>query len=211
MRRMDGVDAKRVWIDDRNAIFRRGMVSCLSAEGFVVVGESSALIPEPALQQMDILVFDLDEVGLQRPLELARGVSARLVAIAGAGSEEALVDAIEAGLAGLLIRADVTPQALVSCLRAVASGNGSVSPRLLASLLDGPSWEAKRGRVARQLSSRELSVLQLLGEGGSTREIARDLCYSEKTVKNIVHDVLLKMDCRTRAHAVALATRQGLI
>jgi DNA-binding CsgD family transcriptional regulator len=37
------------------------------------------------------------------------------------------------------------------------------------------------------------------------------LCFSERTVKNIVHDVLMKLNCRNRAHAVAMATRQGVI
>jgi DNA-binding NarL/FixJ family response regulator len=61
------------------------------------------------------------------------------------------------------------------------------------------------------LAGREVSVLRLLAEGESTREIAENLSYSERTVKNIVHDLLMKLDCRTRAHAVALATRQGVI
>ena len=54
-------------------------------------------------------------------------------------------------------------------------------------------------------------MLRLLSKGESTRQIAEDLCYSEKTVKNIVHDVLVRMNCRNRAQAVALATERGLI
>ena len=54
-------------------------------------------------------------------------------------------------------------------------------------------------------------MLALLAEGSDTKEIAGRLSYSERTVKNIVHDLLVKMNCRTRAHAVALATRQGVI
>ena len=66
-------------------------------------------------------------------------------------------------------------------------------------------------RGAGDLTDRELGVLRLLSKGESTRQIAEDLCYSEKTVKNIVHDVLVRMNCRNRAQAVALATRRGLI
>ena len=51
----------------------------------------------------------------------------------------------------------------------------------------------------------------MLADGESTRGIAQRLNYSERTVKNIVHDLLAKMGCRTRAHAVALAARQGVI
>ena len=62
-----------------------------------------------------------------------------------------------------------------------------------------------------QLSQREHQVLRLLADGESTRGIAQRLNYSERTVKNIVHDLLVKLDCRTRAHAVALAATRGVI
>jgi DNA-binding NarL/FixJ family response regulator len=62
-----------------------------------------------------------------------------------------------------------------------------------------------------QLTSRELAVLRMLADGEVTRGIAQQLNYSERTVKNIVRDALIKLNCRTRAHAVALATRRGLI
>ena len=61
------------------------------------------------------------------------------------------------------------------------------------------------------LAARELDVLRLLANGANTREMARELCYSERTVKTIVHDVLIKLACRTRAQAVALALREGVI
>ena len=61
------------------------------------------------------------------------------------------------------------------------------------------------------LSDREREVLKWLAEGSDTREIASGLCFSERTVKNVVHDILMKLNCRTRAHAVALATRSGVI
>jgi DNA-binding NarL/FixJ family response regulator len=54
-------------------------------------------------------------------------------------------------------------------------------------------------------------VLRLLAEGHDTRRIAMDLRYSERTVKNVVHDVLTKLNCRTRAQAVGVATRTGVI
>ena len=51
----------------------------------------------------------------------------------------------------------------------------------------------------------------MLADGESTRGIAERLSYSERTVKNIVRDLLVKLNCKTRAHAVALAVRQGVI
>ena len=51
----------------------------------------------------------------------------------------------------------------------------------------------------------------MLADGQSTREIAERLSYSERTVKNIVRDLLIKLNCKTRAHAVGFATRRGVI
>jgi DNA-binding CsgD family transcriptional regulator len=60
-------------------------------------------------------------------------------------------------------------------------------------------------------SDRELRVLRLLSEGCDTREIAHRLCYSERTVKNVIQDVTRRFGLRNRSHAVAFALRQGLI
>jgi DNA-binding NarL/FixJ family response regulator len=208
---MEGELLTRVWVDDVNGIFRRGLISCLEAEGFRVVGESVALVPEPRCDEIDILLFDLEEGGLQRAVKAARGTGVRLVGLARAAREETLYDAVEAGLAGFLIRSELTPSSLTGCLTAVAKGAGALPPRLLARLIDGMAKGGRRGAAAGQLANRELQVLSLLADGGDTREIAGQLCYSERTVKNIVHDTLVKMNCRTRAQAVAVATRQGFI
>ena len=65
--------------------------------------------------------------------------------------------------------------------------------------------------VEQVLTHREFDVLRLLADGSTTREIAERLSYSERTIKNIVRSLLEKLNCRTRAHAVALAARQGVV
>lgn len=59
------------------------------------------------------------------------------------------------------------------------------------------------------LAVREQRVLALLADGYITTEIADELGYAPRTVKNIVHDILTKLNARTRAHAVALAIASG--
>jgi DNA-binding NarL/FixJ family response regulator len=204
-------DEIRVWIDDRNAIFRRGLASCLSIDGFRVQGESAMLQPEPDLKDAAVMLFDPEPPQLQRAVQLAQNTEARLVAIASEPQEELLFDCLEAGLAGFLIRRELSPEVLTNSLRAVVAGNGSIPPLLLRRLIDALAKGERRGGRAGGLARRELDVLRLVADGGETREIAVTLSYSERTVKNIVHDVLTKMNCRTRAHAVALATRQGFI
>jgi DNA-binding NarL/FixJ family response regulator len=201
----------RVWLDESNVIFRRGLAGCLTAAELRVVGESANLMPAPDLDRSDVLVFEIDGSGLSTAVGLARDTDVRLVGIARSVSEEMLFHAVEAGIAGFLNRADLTPEGLVASVRAVAAGTGSIPPRLLARLFD----ELARGNGSRgsrgQLAKRELDVLRLLAGGGSTSEIAGTLNYSERTVKNIVHDALAKLNCRTRAQAVAVVARQGVI
>jgi DNA-binding NarL/FixJ family response regulator len=209
MRRVEELPP-RVWIDDRNAIFRRGIVACLTLDGFRVAGESAGLDPEPDPDRMDLLLFDLDSEGLQRAVRLTSGTGVRLVGMARVAHEEALLDGVQAGLAGFLVRGELTPAGLAGSLRAIAAGNGALPTPLLGRLLDSLARGGPRGSSG-QLAARELGVLRLLAEGDDTKDIALKLSYSERTVKNIVHDVLAKMNCRSRAHAVALATRRGVI
>jgi DNA-binding NarL/FixJ family response regulator len=207
----------RVWIDDRNPIFRLGLSACLEPPRFLVAGESAGFVPAPDLDRTDVLVFELDPGGLTTALRLAQGAeggtgkgAVRLVAIAPDVDNDLLVEAVEAGVAGALVRAEATPQALLQCLRSVAAGNGSIPTAVLGRLLARPRTGGRPGGAG-ELTGRELDVLRLLSKGQNTRQIAGDLSYSEKTVKNIVHDVLVRMNCRNRAQAVAMATRRGLI
>ncbi len=57
----------------------------------------------------------------------------------------------------------------------------------------------------------EIDVLRLLADGHDTGEIARQLSFSERTVKNVVHDVTTRLQLRNRSHAVANASREGWI
>ena len=98
---------------------------------------------------------------------------------------------------------------LLATVRAVAAGNTTLPSDLVPRLLARAAHEAGAG--SRVLSDREMAVLRLLSEGNDTCQIGDTLGYSERTVKNIVHDMLMKMNCRNRVHAVALATREGLI
>jgi DNA-binding NarL/FixJ family response regulator len=93
---------------------------------------------------------------------------------------------------------------------------GASPPDLLGRLLDqvgqtAAAVLAPRGLTFSGMTERELAVLRLLADGLDTTEIGRQLYYSERTVKNIVHDVTSRLDLRNRTHAVAYALRQGLI
>lgn len=205
----DGVErGPRVWIDDRHAIFRRGLRSLLASDGFRIAGESDSLQPAPSVDDFDVLVFDGDSTSLTWVLRVF--ASRPLVAMFASPTERQLLDAVEGGVAAVLLREAVTPRALIGSIKAAASDRTSLPRDLVPQLLEAVSQNGSKARRA-GLSEREMTVLRLLADGEGTRDMAEHLSYSERTVKNIVHDVLMKMNCRNRAHAVALATRQGLI
>ena len=70
---------------------------------------------------------------------------------------------------------------------------------------------APRGLTFTGLATRELAVLKLVADGLNTGEIAQSLAYSERTVKNVMHDITTRLHLRNRSHAVAYALRAGLI
>jgi DNA-binding NarL/FixJ family response regulator len=71
--------------------------------------------------------------------------------------------------------------------------------------------QAPGGQTFGALTQRELAVLRMVADGRSTHEIARALSYSERTIKNAIHDLVTRLQLRNRSHAVAYAVRAGLI
>jgi DNA-binding NarL/FixJ family response regulator len=198
-----------VWIDDSHAIVRRGMGACLQQAGFVVRGESAGLTPVPVVGGLDLLVFEAEGTALRRAVRLADGGRTRLVATIRTPTEQQVREIVDAGVGAVLPHASLTPETLVACVRAVAAGTVTLPGDMLARLLVHVTQASHLGPAG--LNTRERSVLRLLADGMDTRGIAEDLRFSERTVKNVVHDVLTKLNCRTRAQAVALATREGVI
>jgi DNA-binding NarL/FixJ family response regulator len=122
---------------------------------------------------------------------------------------------IAAGARGLLRRREATGERLARAVLAAAGGDCTVSPDMLDRLLSdtegrpGPTAFASTGVSI--LGDRERAVLALLADGWETREIARKLCYSTRTVTSVVHDITQRFRLRNRAHAVAYAIRAGLL
>jgi DNA-binding NarL/FixJ family response regulator len=200
-----------VWIDEPHPLLRRGMISCLITDDVPVAGESAVLAPGRGLREAAVLLFDGDRDDLAAFLDALPKPPRRpkLVAAVSEPDDERLERLARVGVSAILYRHELTPELLVATVRAVFQGRTSMPTDLLPRLL---TKAARLDRVERgALSDRELAVLRMLADGEDTRGIAQGLCYSERTVKNVVHDVLTKLSCRTRAQAVATATRAGII
>jgi DNA-binding NarL/FixJ family response regulator len=163
-----------------------------------------------------VVTHVLDEETVRVLRALQRGGVPRTVLVAGVIDDATLVAAAEAGVCGLLRRSETTPESLVRALVRVAAGEGEVPPDLLGRLLNQVGRLqrqvlAPRGLTFSGLTPRETEVLRLVADGHDTSEIATRLCFSERTVKNVLHDVMTRLQLRNRSHAVAYALREGLI
>jgi len=163
-----------------------------------------------------LVVDEVDQRATRTIRALARQGTTRVLVVAGRLDDAAVLAVTEAGASGLLRRADAVPERLVPAVTAVSAGEGTVPPDLLGRLLEQVGHLQRkvlspRGLTFSGLAQREVQVLRLVADGCDTAEIARTLAYSERTVKNVIHDVTSRLQLRNRSHAVAWAVRQGLI
>jgi DNA-binding NarL/FixJ family response regulator len=181
-------------------------------ESIQLVDSATGDTPVSAVVVADAM--DSDVATLLR--RLRREGVAHSVLVATRLDDAGMLMAVEHGVAGVLRRAEATTRQLVRTLHAVAAGDGALPADLLGRLMDQVgrlqrSVLAPRGLTFTGLTEREVAVLTLLAEGHDTAEVGRRLFYSERTVKNVVHDVTSRFDLRNRTHAVAFAIREGYI
>ncbi|WKX11003.1 LuxR C-terminal-related transcriptional regulator [Streptomyces sp. NL15-2K] len=136
--------------------------------------------------------------------------------VVGTLGSGALQRVIECGVAAVLRRAEADQDRLVHLVLAIASGEGVLPGDLLGKLLSHVGSLQRsaldpRGLALSTLTTREADMLRLVSEGLDTAEIARKTAYSERTVKNVLHEITTRLQLRNRAHAVGYALRNGLI
>lgn len=199
-----------VWIDDSNPIFRTGLGAVLHSEGVQIVGQTAPTQPPPCLVDVDVLLFEAEHGGVQRAAAMTRSLNCKLIAMVREPHEQLVLDALSARASAVLIRSTLTTRSLVNAVHSATHDEiTSLPAHVVAQLLEQAT--ETRAKVPHRLDEREVNVLRFLSEGHETREIATNMGYSERTVKNVVHDLLMKMNCRNRTHAVATAARVGLI
>jgi DNA-binding NarL/FixJ family response regulator len=211
----------KVVLVDHHAIYRRGLADCLrSLPDICSVVEAESVAgarADPAIGEADLVIVDQD---LPRAQEFVREIGessdARVMVFLARDGDD-MLDVVEAGAVGLLCKDTLTPEGLAAAVHAAIAGTSVVAPEFLTPLFqDRASWAAPAalepsGQAPRGLTTREQQVLSLIADGHPTREVAERLCYSERTVKNVLHDVVTKLGARSRSQAVAHAVRDGLI
>jgi DNA-binding NarL/FixJ family response regulator len=200
-------------------VFATDPVSQIGIVGQLRVRPEVRVVGDTEVDSAQVAVLVSDEIDPEL-LRVVRAVQRngcpRALLVVNRLDEAGMLAGIEAGVCGFLRRSETRPDTLVQGIRAAASGDGTVPADLLGRLLSQISLIhqqvlSPRGLSLSGLSDREVEVLKLLSDGHDTAEVARRLCYSERTVKNVLQDMTRRHNLRNRTHAVAYALRQGLI
>jgi two-component system, NarL family, response regulator DevR len=202
----------RVFLVDDHEVVRRGVAEVLEDDpGITVAGEAGscaeALARVPAVRP-DIVVLDMrlpDGDGA----ELCRGLRQRVpglrcLVLTSYSEQDALDAAVRAGAAGFLLK-QVRGPALVSAVRTVAAG-GSLFDDVAPAIPRSRAPSAAGGDRLSLLTDQERSVLRLIGEGLTNRQIGERMGLAEKTVKNYTSHLLAKLGLERRTQAAILAT-----
>ena len=200
----------RILIVDDHPVVCTGLTSMLSTQaGFEVIG--SAASGEEALailerSKADVLLLDLRMPGMDGIAVLHalkdKEPSPQVIVLTSFEKDEDIYRSIRAGAQGYLLK-DTTESEMVAAITAVDAGERYIPRNIAARLTD---------RMLRaDLTGRELSVLELLAEGSTNKEIAGMLNISDNTVRHHVNNIMEKLQVSDRTEAVATAIRSGVL
>ena len=200
----------KILIVDDHPVVRLGLKTMLATEdGLSVVGMASSgkeALAEVQRSKPDVVLMDLrmpEMEGTEAIVQLRRlQPDLRILVLTNYGSDQYIVRALQAGAMGYLLKS--TPQSeIVQAVKNVHHNKRCVPQDIAQRLLEAI------GR--KELSSRELEVLVLVAKGFTNKEVAQQLFISDKTARNHVTSVLLKLEANDRTEAVTTAIERGLI
>ncbi len=210
----------RVLVVDDHAVVRRGLLAFLDGEPDIeVVGDAAG--GNEALELLtrldgegrrpDVVVMDLQMEpvdGIESTREIrSRYDEVEVVVLTSFGEPERVHAALEAGASGYLLK-DADADEVAVAVRAAQRGELQLDPavaRRLTESLREPSIS-----VTSELTSRELEVLRLLGEGEANKSIAAALGITERTARTHVSNILAKLGLSSRTQAALWAAREGI-
>ncbi len=203
-----------VLVADDHAVVRAGLATILGEQpDITIVGEaadgleatSKVLELKPDVILMDILMPKCN--GLDAMIAIRdRMPDARVLILTVSESEEDLFRALRFGAQGYLLKSANIDE-VADAVRKVAAGEAMLSPHIVTRLIA----EFRQKTDEPKLSTREMEVLQLLGQGLTNTQIASQLFISESTVRTYLRRLIDKLHLSHRSEAMAYAIRQGIV
>ncbi|MET9885646.1 response regulator transcription factor [Streptomyces sp. NPDC006430] len=220
-------DRIAVTIHAADPLSRAGVVSHLRHQPILEVvprlAERDGLAHAAAVAvAVAVVVIDrIDEQSVAELRGILRSGDRRVVLVARELRESELLSVVEYGVRAIVWRHQATEEQLVTAVCQAAQGECVLPPDLIGRVLGQVNRLRRSERAAAcsgpataplfGLTPRETDVLRLVADGLDTRRVAEKLAYSERTVKNILHGMMTRLQLSNRAHAVAYALREGYI
>ena len=210
----------RILLVDDHPIVREGIKSALSKKKNIsIVGEAAtgeeAMVKARKLSP-DVILMDINMPGmsgLETTRRLRKSVpDSKILAVTMHENREYVLEMTQLGARGYVFK-DSSPSELLRAIEAVHSGELFFSPRasqqLLKSFLEGEPRTDSQASV--DLSKREKDVLQLITEGFKTKEIARLLGVTDRTVETYRHRLMTKLSVHSVAALIKHAVTKGIV
>jgi two-component system NarL family response regulator len=213
----------KVLIADDHRVVREGLSAILKTkEAIEVVGEAKD--GQEAVEKARALLPDVILMDVSMPrmggVEATRIIKRELphigiVALTMYEEQQYIFDLVRAGATGYLLK-DTDSAQIVSAIRAINRGESLIHPSVASKILAEFSLLSqgkgkKRPGADHDLTEREITVLRLVADGKTNKEVANNLDLSEKTVKNHVRNIFHKLQVADRTQAAILAIRKGII
>ncbi len=205
----------RVLLADDHGLIRQGLKSLLEGQGFQVVGEASdghealraAEKTHPDVAILDIRMPILNGVDATREMKKS-SPNTKIIILTQHDENQYVTEALQAGAKGYVLKSQGAED-LVHAIREVCRGAVYLSPSISHTVVG--AYLSKGTVSSDALSGRERQVLQLVGEGRSTKDIALQLGISVKTAESHRARLMKKLDIHETASLVRYAIRRGLI
>lgn len=205
----------RVLLADDHTLVRQGLKTLLEKHGFQVVceaadGQDALLLASKAKPDVAILDISMPVLnGIDVARELAKqSPNTKVLLLTQHDEDQYVTEAMRAGVRGYVLKRQAADD-LVTAVNEVSHGSFYLSPRISGTVVDAYLYKTSLG--ADPLSGRERQVLQLVGEGKSTKEIAAILGISVKTAESHRARLMRKLDVHETASLVRYAIRKGLV
>ena len=212
--------ATRILLADDHALVRRGVRLILDGEpGLTVVAEASdgaQAIDLARTCQPDLAILDIGMprlTGLQATRELSRlRPDLRILILTMYDNEQYFFEALRAGASGYVLKS-VADRDLIAACRAAIRGEPFLYPGAVNALIRNYLDRASNGQKipGKAITDREEEILKLVAEGHSSKQIARILVISAKTVERHRANLLHKLGLKDRLELTRYAIRAGLI